>query len=138
MARLLLGVTGGIAAYKAVETARLAVRAGHSVRVIQTPTSERFVGRASFEAITGAPVLVGEFEHDPARGSYPGQPLPEHAPISHLALVEHADVYLIAPASADTIAKLAHGHADNLVATAALAAACPVAVAPAMNVRMYL
>ncbi len=138
MARLLLGVTGGIAAYKALETARLAVRSGYSVRVIQTPASERFIGRASFEGITGAPVLVDEFEHDPARGSYPGEPLPDRAPISHLALVEAADVYLVAPASANTIAKLAHGHADNLVTTAALAAACPVAVAPAMNDRMYL
>ena len=74
MARLLLGVSGGIAAYKALETARLAVRAGHAVRVIQTPAGERFVGRASFEAITGAPVLSSEFEPDPARGSYPGEP----------------------------------------------------------------
>ncbi len=136
--RLLIGVSGGIAAYKALETARLAVKAGHSVRVIQTPTSERFVGRASFAGITGAPVLTDEFEPDPARGSYPGEPLPERMPISHLALVERADVFLIAPASANTIAKLAAGVADNLVTTAALAAACPVAVAPAMNNRMYL
>jgi len=138
MARLLLGVSGGIAAYKALETARLAIRSGHAVRVIQTPTSERFVGRASFEAITGAPVLIGQFESDSARGAYPGEPLPERAPISHLALVERADLYLIAPASANTLAKLAHGQADNLLSTAALAAACPLAVAPAMNHRMYL
>jgi phosphopantothenoylcysteine decarboxylase / phosphopantothenate---cysteine ligase len=138
MARLLLGVTGGIAAYKALEAARLAVKRGHAVRVIQTPTSERFVGRASFEGITGAPVLTSEFDADPARGSYPGEPLPERAPISHLALVERAELYLIAPATANTVAKLAHGHADNLVSTAALAAACPVAVAPAMNNRMFL
>ncbi len=138
MARLLLGVTGGIAAYKALETARLAIKRGHAVRVIQTPASERFVGRASFEGITGAPVLTSEFEPDPARGSYPGEPVPERAPISHLALVERAELYLIAPATANTIAKLAHGHADNLLSTAALAAACPVAVAPAMNNRMYL
>jgi phosphopantothenoylcysteine decarboxylase/phosphopantothenate--cysteine ligase len=138
VARLLLGVSGGIAAYKALEAARLAVKRGHAVRVIQTPTSERFVGRASFEGITGAPVLTSEFEPDPARGSYPGEALPERAPISHLALVERADLYLIAPATANTLAKLAHGYADNLVSTAALAAACPVAVAPAMNNRMYL
>ena len=138
MARLLLGVSGGIAAYKALEAARLAVQRGHSVRVIQTPASERFVGRASFEGITGAPVLTSEFEPDPARGSYPGEPAPDRAPISHLALVERAELYLIAPATANTLAKLAHGHADNLVTTAALAAACPVAVAPAMNNRMYL
>jgi phosphopantothenoylcysteine decarboxylase/phosphopantothenate--cysteine ligase len=137
VARVLLGVSGGIAAYKALETARLAVRAGHSVRVIQTKASTRFVGTASFAAITGAPVLVDDFEPDPARGAYPGEPVPDRAPISHLELVERADVYLIAPASANTLAKLAHGLADNLVSTAALAAACPVAVAPAMNARMY-
>jgi phosphopantothenoylcysteine decarboxylase/phosphopantothenate--cysteine ligase len=137
VARLLLGVSGGIAAYKALETARLAIKAGHAVRVIQTPTSERFVGRASFEGITGAPVLTSEFEPDPARGAYPGEPLPDRAPISHLALVERAELYLIAPASANTLAKLAHGHADNLLTTAALAAVCPVAVAPAMNNHMY-
>jgi phosphopantothenoylcysteine decarboxylase/phosphopantothenate--cysteine ligase len=135
---LLFGVSGGIAAYKVLEATRLAIKAGHAVRVIQTPASEQFVGRASFEAITGAPVLVGEFEADPARGAYPGEPVPERAPISHLALVERAHAYLIAPGSANTIAKLAHGHADNLVTAAALAAACPVAVAPAMNNRMYL
>jgi phosphopantothenoylcysteine decarboxylase / phosphopantothenate---cysteine ligase len=138
VARLLIGVSGGIAAYKALETVRLAVKSGHSVRVIQTEASLQFVGRASFEALTGAPVLVSEFEADPARGTYPGEPPAERAPISHLALVERADVYLIAPASANTIAKLAHGHADNLLCTAALAADCPVAVAPAMNNRMFL
>jgi phosphopantothenoylcysteine decarboxylase / phosphopantothenate---cysteine ligase len=141
VSRLLIGVSGGIAAYKALETARLAVKAGHAVRVIQTPTSQRFVGAASFAGITGSPVLVDEFEPDPLRGAYPGDPAPERAPISHLALVEHADVYLIAPASANTLAKLAHGHADNLVTTAGLAAAgaggIPVLVAPAMNDRMY-
>src|SRR5207248_4796076 len=99
MASVLLGVSGGIAAYKALEAARLAVKAGHAVRVIQTAASERFVGRASFEAITGAPVLGSEFEVDPARGAYPGESVPERAPISHLALVERADLFLIAPAS---------------------------------------
>ena len=138
MARLLFGVSGGIAAYKALETARLAVKAGHAVRVLQTPNSKRFVGRASFEAITGAPVLVGEFDDDPARGAYPGERLPERAPISHLAVIERADAYLIAPATANTLAKLAHGSADNMLTAAALAATCPVAVAPAMNNRMYL
>ena len=137
MARLLLGVSGGIAAYKALETARLAVKDGHAVRVIQTEASTRFVGKASFEAITGAPVLTDEFESDPLRGSYPGELAGARAPISHLALVERADAYLIAPASANTLAKLAVGQADNLLTAAALAAPCPVAVAPAMNNRMY-
>ena len=138
MARLLLGVSGGIAAYKALETARLAVKAGHSVRVLQTEASQHFVGRSSFEALTGGPVLVSEFEPDPFRGAYPGEPVPDRLPISHLALVQRADLYLIAPASANTIAKLAHGQADNLLTAAALAAGCPVLVAPAMNDRMYL
>ena len=121
MARVLLGVTGGIAAYKALELTRLATKAGHSVRVIQTEASTRFVGTASFSAITGAPVLVTEWEPDPLRGAFPGDPAPEHAPLSHLALVERADLYVIAPASANTIAKLAGGHADNLLTAAALA-----------------
>ncbi len=137
MARILLGVTGGIAAYKSLEFVRLADSAGHSLRVIQTPTSQRFVGAASFEALTGAPVLAGEFEEDPARGTFPGQPAPAHRPLHHLQLVANADLYVIAPASANTIAKLAHGGADNLLTTAALAAKCPLLVAPAMNNHMY-
>ena len=122
MARVLIGVSGGIAAYKAVQTARLLIGAGHAVRVIQTPNSRRFVGEATFAGITGAPVLCSEFDEDPLRGAYPGEPAGERAPIAHLALVQRAELYLIAPASANTIAKLAHGLADNLVTTAALAA----------------
>jgi phosphopantothenoylcysteine decarboxylase / phosphopantothenate---cysteine ligase len=137
MARILLGVTGGIAAYKALEVVRLATKAGHAVRVVQTETSQRFVGAASFAVLTGAPVLTGEFERDPARGAFPDQRPPEHDPLSHLELVRNADVFLIAPASANTIAKLAHGLADNLLTSAALAATCPVLVAPAMNNHMY-
>jgi phosphopantothenoylcysteine decarboxylase / phosphopantothenate---cysteine ligase len=137
MARILLGVSGGIAAYKALELVRLAMAAGHAVRVVQTPTSRRFVGEASFAALTGAPVLVSEFERDPARGAFPGQQPPAHEPLSHLALVANAEVYLIAPASANTIAKLAGGLADNLLGSCALAATCPVLVAPAMNNNMY-
>jgi phosphopantothenoylcysteine decarboxylase/phosphopantothenate--cysteine ligase len=137
VARLLLGVTGSIAAYKALELVRLAAAAGHSVRVIQTPASERFVGRASFAALSGAPVLGDEFETDPLRGAYPGESAGTEQPISHLALVQRADAYLIAPASANTLAKLAHGLAGDLVSTAALAAACPIAVAPAMNHQMW-
>jgi phosphopantothenoylcysteine decarboxylase/phosphopantothenate--cysteine ligase len=137
VARILLGVTGGIAAYKAVEVVRLATKAGHSVRVVQTPASLNFVGRATFEAVTGAPVLVDEFEQDPARGAFPGDAPADHAPISHLELVRRADVYAIAPASANTIAKLAHGMADNLLTSAALASAVPLIVAPAMNDKMW-
>jgi phosphopantothenoylcysteine decarboxylase/phosphopantothenate--cysteine ligase len=137
MARILLGVTGGIAAYKALEVVRLATKAGHAVRAIQTPTAQRFVGAASFAALTGAPVLTDEFERDPARGAFPDQAAPEHDPLSHLELVRNADAFLIAPASANTVAKLAHGLADNLLTSAALAATCPLLVAPAMNNHMY-
>ena len=137
MARLLLGVSGGIAAYKALEVVRLATAAGHSVRVIQTPNAQRFVGAASFAALSGAPVLTDEFERDPLRGAFPGEAIPDHDPAGHLALSAAADVFLIAPASANTIAKLAHGHADNLLSAAALATAAPLIVAPAMNDRMW-
>jgi phosphopantothenoylcysteine decarboxylase / phosphopantothenate---cysteine ligase len=137
MARVLLGVSGGIAAYKALEFVRLATKAGHAVRVVQTPASERFVGKASFAGLTGAPVLTDEFERDPARGAFPDQAPPDHDPLSHLELVRNADAFLIAPASANTVAKLAHGLADNLLTSAALAATCPVIVAPAMNNAMY-
>jgi phosphopantothenoylcysteine decarboxylase / phosphopantothenate---cysteine ligase len=137
MARILLGVSGGIAAYKALELIRLATAAEHALRVVQTPTSRRFVGEASFAALSGAPVLLDEFEHDPSRGAFPGQQPPTHQPLSHLQLVANADLYLIAPASANTLAKLAAGLADNLLTSCALAATCPVVVAPAMNNHMY-
>jgi phosphopantothenoylcysteine decarboxylase/phosphopantothenate--cysteine ligase len=107
------------------------------VRVVQTPAAQQFVGAATFEGITGAPVLTGEFERDPARGAYPGEPAPDHDPISHLELVRRCDAYVIAPASANTIAKLATGLADNLLTSAALACTSPLVVAPAMNNAMY-
>src|SRR3954447_19146910 len=137
MARILVGVSGGIAAYKAVELVRLATGAGHAVRVVQTPASLNFVGRATFEGVTGAPVLVDEFERDPARGAYPGEPEPSHDPISHLELVRRADLFCVAPSSANTIAKLANGLANNLLTSAALASTAPLVVAPAMNSHMY-
>jgi phosphopantothenoylcysteine decarboxylase/phosphopantothenate--cysteine ligase len=137
VARVLLGVSGGIAAYKAVELVRLATGEGHAVRVIQTPTSLNFVGKATFEGVTGGPILVDEFERDPARGAFPGDPAPDHDPISHLELVRRCDVLCVAPASANTLAKLATGLADNLLTSAALAATAPLVLAPAMNDRMW-
>src|SRR3954452_24899066 len=113
------------------------MKAGHSVRVVQTEASTRFVGPASFAGITGAPVLLTEWEPDPLRGAFPGDPLPAHAPLSHLALVEQADAFLIAPASANTLAKLAHGHADNLLPAPARPCRKPLILAPAMNSAMY-
>ena len=137
MARILLGVSGGIAAYKSLELARLATLAGHGVRVLMTETATRFVGAASFEGIVGTPVLSSEFERDPMRGAFPGDPVPEHDPIGHLEVVANCDAYLIAPASANTIAKLAVGMADSMLTTSFLACTAPRLVAPAMNDRMY-
>ncbi len=80
MARILLGVSGGIAAYRALDVVRLLTAEGHAVRVIQTPSALRFVGSASFAALTGAPVLTEEWERDPARGVFPDQEPPQHDP----------------------------------------------------------
>ncbi len=143
MARLLLGVSGGIAAYKSLEFARLATLAGHGVRVLMTENAGRFVGAASFEGIVGAPVLTSEYERDPMRGAFPGQPAGEaagdggHDPIGHLELAANCDAFLVAPASANTIAKLAGGFADSMLTTSFLACEALRLVAPAMNDRMY-
>jgi phosphopantothenoylcysteine decarboxylase / phosphopantothenate---cysteine ligase len=137
MARILLGVSGGIAAYKSLELARLATLAGHGVRVVMTEAATRFVGPASFEGIVGAPVLSSEFEQDPMRGAFPGDPQPGHDPIGHLELAANCDAFLIAPASANTVAKLAAGLADSMLTTSFLACAAPRLLAPAMNDRMY-
>jgi phosphopantothenoylcysteine decarboxylase / phosphopantothenate---cysteine ligase len=143
MARLLLGVSGGIAAYKSLEFARLATLAGHGVRVLMTENAGRFVGAASFEGIVGAPVLTSEYERDPMRGAFPGEPGgggPDdagHDPIGHLELASGCDAFLVAPASANTIAKLAGGFADSMLTTSFLACTAPRLVAPAMNDRMY-
>ena len=102
-----------------------------------TPAAGRFVGAASFEGIVGAPVLTDEFERDPMRGAFPGDEPPAHDPIGHLELVANADAYLVAPASANTIAKLAAGICDSMLTTAFLACTAPRLVAPAMNDRMY-
>lgn len=139
MARILIGVSGGIAAYKALELTRLATKAGHGVRVVMTPAAQRFVGAASFEGIAGSPVLVDEFDRDPMRGAYPGDESqgPSHDPIGHLEIVGNADAFIVAPASANTLAKLAAGICDSMLTTAFLACAAPRLVAPAMNDRMY-
>src|SRR3954465_5786792 len=137
MARLLLGVSGGIAAYKALELARLATLAGHGVRVLMTETATRFVGAASFEGIVGAHVLISEFERDPMRGAFPGEEQLGHDPIGHLELAGRCDAYLVAPASANTISKLAAGAADSMLTTSFLACTAPRLLAPAMNDRMY-
>src|SRR6202000_2870053 len=138
MARLLLGVSGGIAAYKSLEFARLATLAGHGVRVVMTENAQGFVGAPPFEGIVGAPVLSSEFERDPMRGAFPGEAGEAgHDPIGHLELAANCDAFLVAPASANTVAKLAGGFADSMLATSFLACTAPRLVAPAMNDRMY-
>lgn len=137
MARILVGVSGGIAAYKALELVRLATKAGHGVRVLMTEGATRFVGAASFEGIAGAPALISEFERDPLRGAFPGDPAPEHDPIGHLEVAANCDACIVAPASANTLAKLAGGIADSMLTTSFLACTAPRLVAPAMNDRMY-
>jgi phosphopantothenoylcysteine decarboxylase/phosphopantothenate--cysteine ligase len=137
MARILVGVSGGIAAYKALELVRLATKAGHGVRVLMTEGATRFVGAASFEGIAGAPALISEFERDPLRGGFPGDSVPAHDPIGHLEVAANCDAYIVAPASANTLAKLASGVADSMVTTSFLACTAPRLVAPAMNDRMY-
>lgn len=120
---ILLGVTGGVAAYRACELVRLLVQAGVGVQVAVTSEAERFVGPETFSALSRRPVLRDAPAYD---GAYP-----------HLDASRVAPVVCIAPCTANTLAKLAHGLADNVVTQSALAAAGPLVVAPAMNVRMW-
>jgi phosphopantothenoylcysteine decarboxylase / phosphopantothenate---cysteine ligase len=122
-ARVLLGVTGGIAAYKAALVARLLVGAGATVDPVLTPGATRFIGAATFEGITGRRVRTEVWEDIPAE--------------THVALGRAADVALIYPATAHVIAKLAGGLADDLLTTTLLAATCPLVVAPAMHTEMW-
>src|SRR5512140_3745329 len=122
---VVLCVGGGIAAYKACEIARLVVKGGGKVRVAMTPAATRFVAPLTLQALSGAPVLVDLF--DPAAESAYG----------HLALARMADLVIIAPATADLLARLRAGMADDAVTTTALACEGPFLVAPAMNTRMW-
>lgn len=123
--RVLLGVSGGIAAYKGAETVRRLRDAGAEVRVVLTENAARFVTPLTFQALSGQPVRSGLWD-DAAE-----------AAMGHLELAHWAQQILIAPASADLIARLAHGLADDLLTTLCLASAAPLAIAPAMNVRMW-
>lgn len=122
---VVLGVGGGIAAYKACEVARLVVRHGGRVRVAMTLAATRFVTPLTFQALSGSPVLVDLFEPEAER-TY-----------GHLGLARQADLLLVAPATADLIARLRAGLGDDAVTTTALAVTCPVLLAPAMNTRMW-
>ena len=123
--KVLLGICGGIAAYKCCELVRLLKKAGHQVNVVMTQAATDFVSPTTFQALSGEPVLLDT--HDGLSGNG----------MAHINLSRQADVMLIAPASANTLAKIAHGMADNLLTTLASARSCPLAVAPAMNVQMW-
>jgi phosphopantothenoylcysteine decarboxylase / phosphopantothenate---cysteine ligase len=120
---VLLGVSGGVAAYKAALVARLLKTAGADVRVVLTEAATRFVGADTFAALTGEPAYTSLWER-------PGEVL-------HVRLAREADVAIVAPATANTLAKLALGHADDLLSAALLEATCPVVVAPAMHSGMW-
>lgn len=123
--RIVLGVTGGVAAYKAAELARLMVKAGMDVQVVMTEAARHFVGAATFQAITGHPVFGDLWDDRVDNG------------MAHIDLSRGADVILVAPASADFLAKLAQGSASDLLSTLCLARNCPLVVAPAMNRQMW-
>jgi phosphopantothenoylcysteine decarboxylase/phosphopantothenate--cysteine ligase len=126
--RIILGVTGGIAAYKVATLASRLTQAGAEVDVVMTAAGQRFVSPLTFHSLTGRPVYTDMWDA-------PGQGLPTH--IAHVGLAHAADLMVIAPATANTLAKLATGLADNLLSTLALAARCPLLVAPAMDVGMW-
>ena len=122
--RIVVGVSGGIAAYKACTVVRQLAEAGHHVRVIPTESALRFVGAATFEALTGQPVHTGVFEDVPD--------------VPHVQLGKRADLVVVAPATADLLARAVHGRADDLLTATLLTARCPVLFAPAMHTEMWL
>ena len=123
--RLLLGITGGIAAYKSAELVRLLKKAGCEVRVVMTPGAESFITPLTFQALSGEPVRTSLLDPEAEAG------------MGHIELAKWADQVLVAPASADFLARLAHGLADDLLATVCCATEAPIAVAPAMNQAMW-
>ncbi len=124
--RILLGVTGGVAAFKAAELARGLQRRGASVQVVMTGAATRFVGTATFQALTGEPVFTDQWDSR----------IDDN--MAHIELSRSADAVLIAPATADFMAKLANGLCDDLLSTLCLARACPLLVVPAMNRQMWV
>ncbi|MDP1644166.1 MAG: bifunctional phosphopantothenoylcysteine decarboxylase/phosphopantothenate--cysteine ligase CoaBC [Thiobacillus sp.] len=123
--KIILGVTGGIAAYKAAELCRLLTKADADVQVVMTAAAQQFVTPLTFQALSGKPVLTSLWEAASGDG------------MKHIHLSRDADLLLVAPASADFLAKLAHGRADDLLSTLCLARTCKLAVAPAMNREMW-
>ena len=122
---IVLGVSGGIAAYKAAELVRLLVKAGATVQVVMTTAATQFVTPVTFQALSGRPVFTDQWDARPANN------------MAHIDLSRAADAILVAPASADLIAKVAHGLGDDLLTTLILARDCPLLLAPAMNRQMW-
>ncbi len=127
--RLILGVTGSIAAYKAADLASKLTQAGALVDVVMTDAARQFITPLAFQAVTGRPVYASMWTADSSGG------LPTH--IAHVGLGEGADLLVVAPCTAQTLARLAHGLADDLLSVTALAARCPLLLAPAMDGGMY-
>lgn len=125
--RILIGVTGGIAAYKSVELVRLLKKSGADVKVLMTRDAERFIPKLTLGTVSEHPVLVDLFPED-AEGSW----------TQHITLGQWADIYVIAPATAHTIAKMAGGFCDNMLTAVVLAARCPILVCPAMDHDMFV
>src|SRR5687768_18526961 len=123
--RMLLGLTGGVAAYKAAELARLLISGGVEVQAVMTKSACHFVGTATLQALTGKPVFIELWDTSVANN------------MAHIDLSRNVDAIVIAPASADFIAKVAHGLADDLLSTLCLARECPLLIAPAMNRQMW-
>ena len=123
--RILLGVTGGIAAYKSAELVRQLKKAGHEVRVVMTRGAEAFVAPLTFQALSGEPVRTSLLDPEAEAG------------MGHIELAKWADQLVVAPASADFIARLAQGMADDLLTTVCCATEAPIAVVPAMNQAMW-
>lgn len=122
---VILGVTGGIASYKAVELVRLLVRDGFAVRVVMTRAAMEFVTPLTFQTVSGRPVATETFN------------LTQESEIGHINLADSADLFVIAPATANVIGKIASGIADDLLTTVLMATQAPVLIAPAMNIHMY-
>ncbi|HVS74065.1 MAG TPA: bifunctional phosphopantothenoylcysteine decarboxylase/phosphopantothenate--cysteine ligase CoaBC [Candidatus Acidoferrales bacterium] len=129
--RITLGVTGGVAAYKAAEVARRLQQEGFSVEVVMTRGAREFVAPLTFAALTGQKVITDLF------GDSAGGPANLESAIEHIAVAQRTDLLLVAPATADTLAKFARGLADDFLSTLYLATTAPVVVAPAMNVNMW-
>src|SRR5262245_35003098 len=123
MARIVLGVSGGIAAYKACTLLRLLTESGHDVTVVPTASALRFVGAPTWAALSGKPVSTDVWSavHE----------------VPHVRLGQHADLVVVAPATADLLARAAHGLADDLLTNVLLTAHCPVVLAPAMHTEMW-